>query len=192
MAKNNSMKSPLWKLSQNILVLQFAISLISAVIVTMVSSMLNEDVSGIGALLSGGVGIVLTCIMVYSGAWHAGERDFNLVKHQHIKQWNAKGLVAGFLAQLPGAILAILLLFIPYNPDTLNVLDVIYRVFYTPFVPFIFLQPDYVGLLRFVPLVFIPLFPLWGYWNGFRSIGLWKKIVYPNKTGKQSEDMRLR
>lgn len=189
---SNKMKSPLWRITLNLLGAQLVASILTLIVMTLTISVFGEDNPVPGQIIAGILGLLLTFLMTYSSAWYVGDRDVNLVKFKHIQENILKGLMAGGLAQILGFVVAVLLLILPASPDGFNPIDFVYRLFYMPFTA-LFGIPSFInGVLRFIPLLIVPCSAWWGYYNGYHMISMYRKIVYQNKPISKEKDKRLR
>ena len=181
--------------------MQIVVSVIMLLLTLMIASFFEEpDVAGIG-LVAGIPGAIFMFVLTYSAGWNMGQKDYNLVKYSYMRRFDHKGLVAGLYSQLPGfalAIGALLMQTVPQFSSSVAAapaepgwVAMSYQVLYMPFVPFLNLFST-VNLLRFVPLLILPLFPWWGYYNGFRFFSLWQRIVYKRDAKPKEGDSRLR
>lgn len=145
---------------------------------------------------------VLFSVLTYLEGWHTGERDYNLVKYNHIVPMKWKGFWSCLLAQIPGVFLAVAALIqqdrsagIPtemlQSSDTWAIFSV--QFYYAPYVwLFRLLDASAFGAVYLIPALVHPFFSQWGYVNGGRLISLYRKIVYKNAPKDRSKDRRLR
>ncbi len=155
---------------------------IANVFIMLVAAMLVENLGLINVQVSDGVTPVVVTIVcflfyviyVYIQSWRVGQRDQNLILYKHETKQPLKGLYAGLLSQLPGFILAILILF----PSTGFGVIRYARWFSLHFNWFLMNYGDTQPWIYFVPLVFAPAIAGFAYHLGSKGTFLADKVVY--------------
>lgn len=126
-----------------------------------------------------GVCVTVACLLfylvfVYNHSWRIGQRDYNQVLYGHITYNKWKPLLAAFISQIPGLILAGAAL-IPEIRDTGRSFASIYYFYATWLLARL---KDSFPLVYFIPaLVPLVLAPA-AYHMGYRGIYLANKVVY--------------
>ncbi len=126
--------------------------------------------------------VYIACI--YVDAWRTGQRDYNLVKYGHIKEDKLKGLKASIISQIPGLILAAVLIF--YTKG--DFFGQAYRWIYLFFCYVVNLLAEGTKAAYFIPLVFAPVTASIAYRLGYKGTRLFDKIVFVND--KNYENLR--
>jgi hypothetical protein len=173
----DSGKCPVWRFAFRLFYAHIA-----NVFIMLVAAMLVENLGLINVQVSDGVTPVVVTIVcflfyviyVYIQSWRVGQRDQNLILYKHETKQPLKGLYAGLLSQLPGFILAILILF----PSTGFGVIRYARWFSLHFNWFLMNYGDTQPWIYFVPLVFAPAIAGFAYHLGSKGTFLADKVVY--------------
>lgn len=138
-----------------------------------------------GKIFLGGACILITAALVYTTAWHEGNRDPNRVNYGHMRYFPAKGLVAGSLASAPYFILWLCFLIshkVWAGSAAATVFEVVFRICNLQYVVLndsLLQQPA----LCFVFLLPLPLFSAAGYLAGYRRFAILPRLVYKKSKG---------
>lgn len=127
--------------------------------------------------------ILIFVALIYTTAWHEGDRDPNRVKYGHMPKCMSKGFVAGLLATIPYAVLW-LCFWISHaaagGTIAANVFEVVYRILNLQYV-LISDAPLQMPALCILFLLPIPLISAAGYIVGYRHFALLPRLVYKNR-----------
>jgi AraC-like DNA-binding protein len=153
-----------------------------------VAGMLAENVRYIGITLSDSftpvfitaVCLILYVILVYIESWRTGQRDLNLVMYKHTEYNKYKPLLAALVSQLPGIILAVLVL-LPSAGD--SVVRYI-RYFYLNFNWFYLTYAVNYKAVYFIPVIFPFIIAPIAYHLGYKDYRLLDKLMFVNPDKK--------
>ena len=176
----------------------FYVHIINIIIMLVLGMLLNNlDLVGITVsdwVFTAAVSIVCMLrylIMTYIEGWRRGERDYNLVLYGHMEYNKFRGIIAGALAQIPGVLCAIILLF----PSESAVAMRFSRFFYANF-NFLFVMMDagsfsyaLTKVMYFVPALLAPVVVGISYHLGYARIRLSDKIIW-RKPGEGRANLR--
>jgi hypothetical protein len=136
-----------------------------------------------GKVLLGTFCIIIFLWLMYTTAWHEGNKDPNRIKFGRMKKFMAKGLVAGLFAAIPYAILT--LFFVSMHASAADtsaraIVNSIYRIFN---MQYIIMGDGFTAypVVCFLLLLLIPAFSALGYLAGYRNLSITSKIVYKKK-----------
>ena len=174
------------------------------IIVMFIVGMLITNLDYFGIEVSGqalsiiisAVCMILYIAMAYVEGWRRGERDYNLVLYKHMEYNRFRGLIAGALSQLPGIILAIVIIF----PKTDLALEHYARYFYVNF-NYLFLVLDagkeagtvsafVYHLCYFLPALIAPLVVGLAYHLGYRRLRIVDKLVWSKPKASKKDNPR--
>ena len=192
----NTMRSPLHNFILRLFMNQTTVSIMTFFGIAIVLSFVVEGESTIEGstvyfLLGSLLALFILAVISYSVAWRIGQREYNLVKYDHIRLDMRRGIKAGLFSQLPYFALGTTATIMYYAGMESAYLWM--KIFYFPFW-WLFRLHDrpYMFLIS---LMFVPLMANWGYRYGYAFISLRHKLVYqnPDKSEKRkSMDKRLR
>ena len=128
----------------------------------------------------------------YHEGWIGGFSDANLVRYGHMKPKLWKGFVVGLLGSIPGLVIALLSVAnTQFGLTTVSFLggDILAYLYGLWFMPVIGLFPsiDQNVVIRFLPLLIMPIVTCIGYIFGMRQISLRELLVYERKKNKDGD-----
>ncbi len=151
----------------------------------------RSSLTGVGKGVFFVVSQVLTFIMLIAfagnGAYKQGFKDNNLVKIEHIKQDNLKGLKIGLIGNIPFFVLYILAI-VAANVQSFKIPVVWYAFLNSQFYPLIMLLKgtaqtlSQFGVVQFILLfllqLIVPAIAAVAYILGIKEINIFEKIMY--------------
>lgn len=136
-----------------------------------------------GKLLIGFICILFFFCIIYGPSWSEGNRDPNRINYGHMNKFMAKGFIAGLIASIPYAILAVTFIISHFAaPESSfgTIINIIYRFVNIQYVVFgdTYLNYPIVCILLLLPL---PIVAEIGYVLGFHHIVFASKIIYKKR-----------
>ncbi len=184
--------SSLWRMAGRFLFLTICLAAVTGLLILFGTGIMTEETVNSGVNIATGIACLLLWRTLYVEAWGTGDRDCNLVQFGRIARQPYKAALAGFLAQLPGLLLAILALL-----QRQEVLAGTWATWgcsglYLPFFWLFSLWGSASGYwVYLIPPIVLPLFCQMGYALGYRRISLMQKIVYRQDVPRE-KDKRMR
>ncbi len=181
----------------------FFVHIVNIIVMLIVGMLItNLDYFGINvseqatSIIISAVCMILYIVMTYVEGWRRGERDYNLVLYNHMEYNRFRGLVAGALSQLPGIILAIVIIF----PKTDFTVERYARYFYMNFnYLFVALETGMENgtvssfvyhLCYFLPALLAPLVVGLAYHLGYKRLRIVDKLVWSKPKASKKDNPR--
>jgi len=199
----NRLKNPTGALATRMLTALLIMSM-TALVLNLVLGTIIPEGWGSNAFWLACITVPLTfivCGSLYGAAWQCGEREYNLVKHGHLRYDPYKGIKAGVIAAVPGLLFALLAITMVGSANEQAdawglIAQFLHTCMYTAFYWLDYVTGGEASLSAaalFLPVFAVPILSVAGFYLGYRAVYLRTYIFYnKEEAGKITKNAKPR